>query len=227
MALTPTMTRSFLLALSLLLLPAPALAQGYEPVDLDDDDEPPPRGDGGGDDDDDAGGGGSGGDIPEVLRPGTKPMFFVGAIGPTFFGINRDFDARDGSRGKLALDFGYHLDGAMEGPAIGGTIEQTFSGSFYVLNPAFKFWWDIQPVDDLGLTIAPFAKAGYAGVFCDGDVCPGHAFDLGFGVEGRLVLDDVGLVLVRPIQFDNYLGDIFDESFLLTYSFLVGGGLIF
>jgi len=205
-----------------LLLPYTAYAQGYQPVELDDEAPAPapgPRAEGGEDD-------GDGRDIPEVLRPGTKPMFFSGAIGPTFFGINRKFDAGEGSRGKLALDFGYHFDGAMEGPAIGATVEQTFSDAFYLFNPAFKFWWDIQPVDDLGLTIAPFAKAGYAGAFCDGG-CPGHAFDLGFGVEGRLVLDDIGLVLVRPLQFDNYLGDMFDRSFFLTYSFLVGGGLIF
>lgn len=214
------MTRSLLLVLSLLLIPASAFAQGYEPVDLDDDDGSPR---GGGDDDD----GGGSGDYPEILRPGTKPMFFVGAIGPTFFGINKKFDAKNGSRGKLALDFGYHFDGAMEGPAIGATVEQTFSNKFYVINPAFKFWWDIQPVDGLGLTIAPFAKAGYAGAFCGGNECPGHAFNLGFGAEGRLVLDDIGLVLVRPLQFDNYLGNMFDETFLLTYSFLVGGGLIF
>src|SRR5690606_203378 len=111
------------------------------------------------------GGGGS-----DVLRPGTRPFFFAGAIGPNFFGLNRGrantFGVRGGveARARVALDIGYHLDGEFEGPALGGTLEQTFSDgdSFYVINPAFKFWWDIQPSDDYGIYIAPFAKAGYA-----------------------------------------------------------------
>ena len=158
-------------------------------------------------------------------------MFFTGAIGPTFFGVNRDVRFIDRERARIGLDFGYHFSGDMEGPAIGANIGQVISGDeIYIFSPTFKFWWDIQPVDDLGLYIAPFAKAGYAAMFCDDgplDFCPGHAFNFGFGVEGRLVLGDRGLVLFRPLQFDNYLGDFLNETFWLDYSASIGGGVIF
>ncbi len=182
------------------------------------------------DDDRDSGGGGGGSD---VIRPGTRPWFFAGAIGPTFFGLNRNrvgFRGGVEARARVALDFGYHLDGEFEGPALGGTVEQTFSDAdtFYVINPAFKFWWDIQVVDEYGIYIAPFGKAGYAGALCGERRfgCPYHAFNIGFGAEGRLILNDRGLVLLRPIQLDTYLGDFFNETFWLNYSVLIGGGVI-
>ena len=173
-------------------------------------------------DDDDGGSSGSGSD---VLRPGTRPMFFAGAIGPTFFGLNRTIRTSR-TRGKLALDFGYHFSGDFEGPAIGATIEQTFDNHFYVFNPGFKFWWDIQPADDYGIYIAPFAKAGYAITGC-GAGCPYNAFNIGFGAEGRILFNDRGMALFRPLQIDTYLGDFFRETFWLNYSVLIGGGVIF
>lgn len=167
----------------------------------------------------------------------------MGAIGPSFFGLNRRRPGLRGpaygdTRAKLAVDFGYHFSGEFEGPAIGATIEQTFSENFYVFNPGFKFWWDIQPVDDYGIYIAPFAKAGYALATCSRrylrtywgfgpDPCPHHAFNIGLGVEGRLVLDDRWVVLLRPVQVDTYLGNMFGHSFWLNYSLLVGGGASF
>jgi hypothetical protein len=186
-----------------------------------------------GDDDDDDDGGSS--SSSDVLRPGTRPMFFSGGVGPTFFGLNRG--RRNGlgrlrageARAKIALDFGYHFSGDFEGPAIGASIEQSFNDAFYVINPSFKFWWDIQPVDDYGIYIAPFAKAGYAAALCGENRygCPYHAFNIGAGVEGRLILNDRGLVFLRPVQIDTYLGNFFGDTFWLNFSVVVGGGVIF
>ncbi|MEM1033511.1 MAG: hypothetical protein AAGN82_24465 [Myxococcota bacterium] len=205
-------------------LPTAAWAQNYPPVEVDRQPAPAPQGnyppaDGGARGGGSARGGGGSGRIPDILRPGTKPWFFTGALGPSFYGIDRGTR----SEGKLALDFGYHLDGAFEGPSLGGSFELTF-GDFVGVNPAFRFMWDIVVHEPLGVTIAPFAKAGYFGIFDDGN--SGHALNVGFGAEGRMVLDDVGLVLFRPIQLDNYVGDLFGDAFTLGYTLLFGGGVI-
>src|SRR5690606_25572672 len=134
-------------------------------------------------------------------------------------------------RAKLAFDFGYHFSGDGDGAAIGATIEQTFSGNFYTFNPAFKFWYDIE-IADLGIYVAPLAKAGYAVHTCDG--CgfyyrgrTEHAFNIGVGVEGRVVFKDRWMVYLRPIQLDSYMGDFYGRTFVLNYDVLVGGGVTF
>jgi hypothetical protein len=173
----------------------------------------------------------------ELMPPSTNIGFFTGGIGPTFFGLvggeyvrgTRRLGLRR-ARFKFAMDLGWHLTGEGEGPALGLGIEQDFDDQFYVFNPSFKFWWDIQVVDDLAIYVTPFAKAGYAlGAFCEfcDDGIAGHAFNLGAGVEGRIVFDDRWMVYFRPVQLDTFLGDFFDETFLLNYSILVGGGLTF
>lgn len=215
--------------LCVLLVTVPASAQqegGYAPV------EPDPPSSGGS-----AKGGGGSSDTraAELMPPSTRPMFFVGAVGPTFFGINRS-GQRGGpgpggpggtlARAKIALEFGYHLSETFEGPAIGAALEQSFDGQFYVLNPSFKFWWDIQIVDDYAIYVTPWAKAGYAlrGA-CRG--CPDHAFNIGLGAEGRVVFKDRWIVLFRPIHIDTYLGNFDGQGFWLNYSLLVGGGVAF
>ena len=173
-------------------------------------------------------GGKSSGD--DLIPPATDPWFFVGAVGPTFFGINggRTLRRQGGvnARGKVGLDLGYHLDGSFEGPAIGLSIEQTFNDQFYVFNPAFKFWWDIQPIEEYGIYITPFAKAGYAlRAACAG--CPEHGANIGLGAEGRVVFQDRWIALLRPFQLDTYLGNFFEEVFWLNYTAMIGGGLTF
>jgi hypothetical protein len=215
--------------LSFALLAGSAHAQDYPPANpqptpvppSDDDDD-----DGGDDDDDDDGGSKS-----DLLTPSTRPHFFVGAIGPSFYGINDaerapGFRAGVFYRGKLALDYGYHFSGDGEGAAIGVTIEQSFDSNFYVFNPGFKFWYDIM-IADMAIYVAPFFKAGYAFGACDGCGTNDHAFNLALGAEGRVVLDDRWMVLFRPIQLDSYFGDFFDQVFVLNYDILIGGGLTF
>jgi hypothetical protein len=160
-------------------------------------------------------------------------MFFVAGLGPEFFGLNVRNEgevpgaarARLRGRVKLGLDFGYHFSGDGEGPAIGLTIEQSFDDNFYVFNPAFKFWWDIQ-IADLSVYIAPWAKAGYALGACK-DCTTGHAFDFGLGVEARIVFVDRWMAFFRPVQLDFFAGDFLDEKFLLHYAIVLGGGVTF
>jgi hypothetical protein len=176
---------------------------------------------------------------PAILRPSDRPWFFAAGIGPTFYAFHRGCGryGRFGRRGycsdvhfKVGLDIGYHFSGDFEGPAIGASIEQEFDNDFYFFNPAFKFWWDIE-IADMAIYITPQAKAGYAmGTAWFDDFI--HGFNIGAGVECRLVLHNRGLVFLRPIQIDTYLGD-FDDfggdddvDFVINWSILLGGGVV-
>jgi hypothetical protein len=170
---------------------------------------------------------------PAILRPSDRPHFFAAGIGPVFYAINdrcgpfRRYSCRR-TQFKVGMDYGYHFSGRFEGPAIGASIEQTFDDEFYFFNPAFKFWWDIE-IADMAVYIAPFAKAGYAlgSAYFDQFI---HGFNIGAGVEGRVVLHNRGLVFLRPFQFDTYLGDfdVFDDDvdFIINIGFLLGGGVV-
>ena len=226
------------LAVALAAPPVPAQEGGYAPVEPD----PGEAGTSGGYEegrgDDGYRGGSKDTRAEDLMPPSTRPLFFVGAVGPTFFGINRGGGPGPGgpggprgfggslSRAKIAVELGYHFSGEFEGPAIGFAIEQSFDDKFYVFNPSFKFWWDIQVVDDYAIYVAPFAKAGYAiTAACAG--CPDHAFNVGLGAEGRVVFKGRWVVLFRPIHIDTYVGNFFDVRFWLNHSLLVGGGVAF
>jgi len=172
-----------------------------------------------------------------LMPPATNPWYLTAGVGPTFFGLTKGGKGRGGAGGPgsglrrerfiVGLDLGYHFSGEFEGPAIGLAVEQSFDADFYAFNSAFKFLWDIQLFDDMGVYIAPFVKAGYA-LGCDYGSCGVvHAFNVGLGVEGRIVFNDFPVVFFRPIQLDSFLGDFYNETFLLNYSILVGGGMTF
>ncbi len=169
-------------------------------------------------------------DAASLMPIGSRPMWFAIGVGPSFYGLNvdtpratRGFGTR--GRGKLAFDFGYHFSGDSEGPAIGATIEQTLDNNFFVFNPGFKFWYDIQ-ITDYAIYITPQMKAGYAVGACDG--CrSAHAFNIAAGVEGRVIFKDRWLAFLRPVQIDTYMGDFFDRTFIVNYDILIGGGVTF
>ena len=160
-------------------------------------------------------------EIPEILRPGQEPAFFLGGIGPSFYAIDR----RGGgfTRFKLTQDIGYLFSGRVEGPAIGGHVSESFGDGGFLLQPAFKFWWDIPVVDNLGVTVAPTAKVGYALAVSSGNAA--HAANWGFGCEGRLVLKGKAMVFIRPISLDMFFAD--PGGFFVNYDVIAGGGLIF
>ena len=206
-------------AATVTLVSLSAAAQGYAPPPS----QAPPPGESNQSYRSDDDGGGSGG-ATDLMPPSTRPMFFVGAIGPDFFGIShKAFKPKDFTRFHLAFDFGYHFSGDGEGPAIGATLEQTFGKGFYTLNPGFKFWWDIH-ITDMAIYVAPFGKAGYV-LGVDGQSA--HAFNLAVGAEGRVVFKDRWMALFRPIQIDTFMGDFFGETFTVNYTIMLGGGLTF
>lgn len=174
-------------------------------------------------------------DAQDIIPESTRPMFFTVGVGPTFYGLGARGDLR-GEHGQIGFDFGYHFSGDGEGPAIGASIEQSYDGFYFMFNPAFKFWYDIQIVDDLGIYVAPLAKAGYALEVCDGvrfnrfyGCGTGHAFNIGFGVEGRVVFDDRWMVFFRPVQVDTFAGDFGAgrDAILFNYDIMIGGMVTF
>jgi hypothetical protein len=57
----------------------------------------------------------------------------------------------------------------------------------------------------------------------------GHFANIGIGVEGRVVLNDRGMLFLRPVQIDTYLGpdDFYGEVFIVSYTLMLGGGVTF
>ncbi|MFH1131744.1 MAG: hypothetical protein V1754_10435, partial [Pseudomonadota bacterium] len=152
--------------------------------------------------------------IPTILQP-TKHAFFASfGMGPAI-GLHNI-----SSQFKLTQEFGWHFWGDGSGPAIGGSLQEAFVGGFATLEIGPKFWWDIQPVKELGLYIAPCAQMGlaYAGI---GNGYAG--FNLQFGVEARLALGGIGMVLFRPITFDLGIGD----AVVVRWDMMFGGGVYF
>jgi hypothetical protein len=190
---------------------------------------------------------------PEILRPGTHEGFFGGGIGPSVSAIGC---GRGGCSNNVTitqffgeLDFGWHLTGeGFEGPAIGANLHGGygdvgyFGGGVGRFGAAFKFWWDIQVVDDLGVYATPFASAGWTSFIFDyGNYCVAfdprfgcveyggstdweHFFNLRVGAMARVVLGDRGYVYAQPVTFDTIING---DGAGLLYQFLVGGGVIF
>lgn len=220
-------------SVALAIAPANALAQKYpavqpEPPDPAPGPAPEPGPQPADPEPSDDGGGGSSAKAQELMPPATQAWYFTGGVGPTFYDLTRSPKPNKLSRTgrfRLGLDIGYHLNGTFEGPAIGFALEQSFDGDLYTLNPAFKFLWDIQVVDDLAIYVAPFGKAGYVLGAAKGG--PFHAFNLGAGAEGRVVFNDFAMAYLRPIQIDTFFGDFLGDLFVLNYSLMIGGGLTF
>jgi len=207
--------------------PAMAFAQDYAPPP----DMPPESGSSGGTGQVTASRRPEGGGNADILRPSSRPMWLVGGVGPNLYDLNfggrpapgrpnRDFLARV----LITADFGYHFDGQGEGPAIGAALEQTVGQGLYTFNPAAKFWWDIE-IADMAIYVAPWVKAGYLLGTAGGQLA--HGFNLGFGPEGRVVLDDRWMLFARPGQVDLIFGDFYGDAFTANVSFVIGGGATF
>lgn len=161
--------------------------------------------------------------VPSELRPATRAFFANFAIGPAI----RVDDAP--TQLKLLQEVGFHLQGGMEGPAIGLSLAQSFGDNVFGLQIGPKFWWDVQPVAGLALYIAPMAQVGYALLSFDGGGgrfdrgATANYFDLQFGCEVRLVINDRALVSYRPFTLDILAG----ERVGVRYDMMFGGGVIF
>lgn len=166
--------------------------------------------------------------VPRILRPGTRPWVFIGGLGfsgAVFgdWGTSRYYRGNWRSelhRFKLMEDIGGHFSGDASGPALGASFEQSFNEHYFMFEAGPKFWWDIQPVKDLGLYIAPEVRIGPA-VSVNGDA---HGwFNTQMGCSGRLILGDRGIVFFKPFTLD-LLAD-FDGSWVGFWDVMLGGGV--
>ncbi|MBK8480055.1 MAG: hypothetical protein IPL40_02600 [Proteobacteria bacterium] len=159
--------------------------------------------------------------VPPELRPATRAFFANFAIGAAI--RVDDFPTQL----KLLEEVGFHLRGGMEGPAIGLSLSQSFGDSAFGLQVGPKFWWDVQPIEGLGLYIAPMAQVGYA-LLSFGDRRhvrdeTASYFDLQLGFEVRLAINDRAIVTYRPFTIDILAG----EHVGVRYDMLIGGGVVF
>jgi len=143
---------------------------------------------------------------------------------------------RSRSQFKLIQTFGYHFSGNASGPAIAIDLQESFGDHWTSLAIVPKFVWDIRIIPGLGFYISPFAGLGYAGAWAD---CPAHVRDcwdihgitFQFGVQGKLILGDRGLVFFQPLAFDVSGGTcdepLCDWDTAARWDMMFGGGVIF
>ena len=205
--------------------------------------------------------------VPRVLRPGTRPLAFLFGLGPSWgiggryrygyydgdyngCGKGNPYCGYNGWYGgygafKLTQEFMGHFSGNASGAALGVIVNQEFSGSYFGLNIAPKFTYDIQPKRDLGLYISPSFSLGYHLSHFNYSYYYGlgygganyHAANIQVGVAVKLILDDRWLVWVQTPNFDftvgpgnyycNGVGNGCGAYFRARYDFLLGGGVTF
>jgi hypothetical protein len=158
--------------------------------------------------------------VPPLLRPATRGMFATFGFGPAI-----QIEWLPGQF-KIEQAFGWHFSGTGAGPAIGIHLAESFGNNFFGFAVGPRFWYDIQPMANLGLYIAPFAQLGFAVASasgCSGDGCTQAAFNMVFGGEVRLALADRGIVFFRPFSLDFFIQD----EFAMRYNLMFGGGVYF
>ncbi|MFV8748998.1 hypothetical protein ACNOYE_00445 [Nannocystaceae bacterium ST9] len=145
---------------------------------------------------------------------------------------------------KLHQELGFHLNGTPKGPALGFFFQQEFGHSYrgygyydpksgvyydgylpfgFVVAPRFQ--WDIQPVKNLGLYLAPNFSLGYHGITCGRGCGVAHFADMQFGMNVRLIVVDrfIGW-LVLP-EFNVLIGG--HGEVVARYQFMTGVGVAF
>jgi hypothetical protein len=180
--------------------------------------------------------------VPSVLRASTRPMFASFHLGPAIE-ITGDW----GSQLKIGQEFGYHFSGRFEGPALGLSVEESFTNCTPVSDVSCvsfevgpKFWWDFALVPGMGIYLAPMVRLGFTHVHISATVFgqdydgAANAFGIQLGLALRLVLGDRGLVYFRPITMDMAIGGadddlerVYDENFAMRWDLVFGGGFVF
>jgi hypothetical protein len=84
-----------------------------------------------------------------------------------------------------------------------------------------KAWYDIQISDDLGIYLAPSVMMGLA--YVSAGSYDSFGFDMQFGFEAKMLLQDRGMVFFRPITLDIAVGD----SAAVRWDLVFGGGVTF
>ncbi|MCB9554542.1 MAG: hypothetical protein H6707_00465 [Deltaproteobacteria bacterium] len=159
--------------------------------------------------------------VPPMLRSGTHPWFATFNFGPAIKMKTAP------TQFKIGQEVGYHLWGRSDGPAIGGSLEESFGDSVFTFNLSGKFWWDIQVVRGLSLYLTPSGRFGFIHANAEGNGGAFNGMSLALGFEARLIIGNRGLVFFRPFGLDFMIGDGFGYNFLARYEMMFGGGATF
>lgn len=155
---------------------------------------------------------------PPVLRPGTRSMVATFAIAPALA-----LDNSLSTQVKLAEGFAWHPSGDSSGLAFGGELQESLGGSAFVFAFGPKAWYDFQVSDDYGIYLAPCAMLGMMMASASGYTTQ-FAFDMQFGFEAKLLLQDRGMVFFRPITLDIAIND---NGAAARWDLVFGGGVTF
>jgi hypothetical protein len=180
-------------------------------------------------------------DLPAMLEVSTpRPFFATAMIGPAIE-VAGDW----GTQVKIGQDFGYHLNGGMDGVALGVSFEESFGNCTDAdgvrcvsLELGPKLWWDFQPFSSLAFFVGPAARLALAYVHLTADGLDRAGRFVGVGlqlsVEARLVLSDRAILFFRPVTVDVIAGDsndvlslIYDDHVAARYDLTFGGGFAF
>jgi hypothetical protein len=169
---------------------------------------------------------------PSILRPGTRRGVFIFGLGGAF-GISEAIGLF-----KLYQEIGGHLVArwGSAGPGLALSLAEGFrgleGGTLYRVDAALKFWWDIQPSQRFAIYLAPYVQAGYLrnqAVADNGDSGGTNGGAMTFGLEGKVILGDRGLLFLRPVAVTVSFVDMPNASMntLTHYELVVGGGVTF
>jgi hypothetical protein len=144
--------------------------------------------------------------VPKVMKLGTREMWVSAGIGAALgFGDTI-------SQTKLNQTLGVHFLGRTEGPALALELQESVGYDVFIFEVMPRFFWDIAVVDRVAFYITPSVGVGFA--YIDDDRRPstgaatqiteteGKGLTIQVAVEARLVINDRGLVFLRPLAVD-------------------------
>ena len=155
-----------------------------------------------------------------IIRPSSRPWWFAGGLGPAVGVTTSRGGGGTFTQFMLSQEIGGHFSGDGEGPALAGHISEAFGRGIFRLTLGPRFYYDIE-IANKGIYVAPYAQIGYT-LFAD-TVDP-HYVNMQFGVSGRFVLEDRGLLF---IQLGNFDFNFNDNGLILFWDLQMGGGVTF
>lgn len=145
---------------------------------------------------------------------------------------------------KFHQELGFHLNGTPKGPSLGFFIQEELGHSYRgygYYNPkdgiyydrylpfgivvAPRFQWDIQPVKNLGLYLAPNFSLGYHGITCGPGCGVASYADIQAGMNVRLVVNDRFIGWLILPEFNVMIGR--QAEVIARYELMTGIGVAF
>lgn len=149
-----------------------------------------------------------------------RPWSFQAGLGPEI-GL-----PAGGVRGRMPLDFQYHLKRTDDGPALGFQLPMHFARSTFGMNIGPMFMWDFRVVanDKFRLYVAPMVALGYHFTTIPPLHATLNAFFMDFGGQLKGIVNERVGFFVRPLGFSLLAAR---GGAAGAYSFLAGVSVMF